>query len=245
MKRLLFAAAATALFLPVVVFGVLALNYPLPLGEIPVEQLGPLGDYFGGLLNPLVSYLGLTGVAVSLYLSTRAAEQSAEALRADTHARQVARAQDLLDEFYSSSFLQHRIVVSQVRQKVLTGKVDIDFLTRGFIILQNNAEDGDPDAYYAGETVGSLNEHQHLSAYLGYVVRLAGAVEFGVADSRMVSTLLRSQYYWHASLLSHMVDSAVRRLEAETVVPHRPGWIHAVKVLDNLFEYRGELSPRS
>jgi hypothetical protein len=245
MKRLTLVAAATALCLPIVVLAVMAYRYPIELGAVPLDRLGPLGDYFGGLLNPLVSYLGLTGVAVSLYLSARAAEQSAEALRVDTHARQVARAQDLLDEFYSSNFLQHRIAVSQVRNKVLRGEINIDFLTRGFIILKDNEEDGDTTKHHEGETIGDFDEHNHLTAYLGYVVRLAGAVEFGVADRRMVITLLRSQYYWHAILLNKMVQSAVSQLADAAEVPHRPVWIHAVNYLDNLFEYRRELSPSS
>lgn len=240
MKLRLFAAAAVVFCLPLGALGLMVKRYPWPDGPVPIEMLGPLGDYFGGLLNPLVSYIGLTGVAISLYLSTRAAEQSANAMRADTHARKVARAQDLLDEFYSSSFLQHRIVVSRIRQRVLFGQVDVEFLTRGFIILRNDEQDGDPDAYYEGETVGSLNEHQHLSAYLGYVVRLAGAVEFEVADRKMVSTLLRSQYFWHAKLLNQMTECATARLEKDAAAPDRPGWIHAVRVLNDLFEYHHE-----
>lgn len=229
-------AVSVALILPPAIFGILAGFYPISLLNVPHASLGPVGDYFGGLLNPLISYLGLSGLVASLWFTASASNNSAEALRAETAARQVARAQDLLDEFYSSEFIKHRIVVSTIRQKVLAGKVDIDFLTRGYLNLRDEEEDGNPTTYYEGAVFGELNEHQHLSIYLGYLIRLAGAVEFNVADSEMIKRLLDSQYQWHSRLLNIMLASADKNLKSEVGRVHVPGWMHAVTVLNALFE---------
>ena len=70
-----------------------------------------------------------------------------------------------IDEFYSDAFLHHRVAFARLRRKVADGNVTMAEVAAGFWYP------GGSNAYQGENYGGSLNEHQHLEAVLGYVKR--------------------------------------------------------------------------
>ncbi len=77
---------------------------------------------------------------------------------------------EIIDEFLSPAFLVHRAVVSSLRRKVQAGIVPLAEIAKGYWYP------GKPGRSYQGDKVDTLNEHQHLTIFLGYVMRLAHRV---------------------------------------------------------------------
>lgn len=87
------------------------------------------------------------------------------------HAEQTARrsGQDLvtgnlITEFFSDRFLKHRIIVSKLQCGVENGDADISQIACGYWYPWR------PGSYH-GDKHGKLDEHQHLEAFIGYIVR--------------------------------------------------------------------------
>lgn len=77
---------------------------------------------------------------------------------------------NLMNEYLSSSFIAHRDSIFEVRRRVEAGEVDIADIASGFWFP------GQPDSYYVGNTSATLTDHQHLTVYIGFIVRLADSI---------------------------------------------------------------------
>jgi hypothetical protein len=83
-------------------------------------------------------------------------------------ARQTRRAtttSDLIALFFSDAFLAHRISVSDLRHKVKDGEVRAEDIAGGFWFPGVSP-------HYVGDVYGTLNAHQHLTAYISFIIRL-------------------------------------------------------------------------
>lgn len=140
-----------------------------------------------GVALAAVSALGgaYCGAVVSQSLAARNARRQAQLLRANA----------LVDEYHSPSFMLHRGVVYCIPD-VLPERGDPGFekawdrIAMGF---------GDPDLYtreelsgwWEGEVRdGGLTDHQHLGIYVGFVVRLAQLLEDTEGDPNIDAALV-------------------------------------------------------
>jgi hypothetical protein len=144
-------------------------------------------------------------------------------------ARQSQRAaltQSLLAEFLSASFLQHRISMEGTWRRLMAGSVTASALAGGFWYP------GDPN-YYSGETLGSLNEHQHLEAYIGFILKVDHAVTRKQADRSDLALALSGGMVWHRYLVMEVADETTRQANAAGVPV--PPWASAARrVFDRL-----------
>ena len=111
----------------------------------------------------LGAFIGVAGALFASALLARRTERAAATSAA-------------IAEFFSDSFLQHRISLHSTRQKVKRGEVTVADVAAGFWYP------GLGIAYFEGDILGSLNEHQHIEAYLGFVSRLDFLVRRGWAS---------------------------------------------------------------
>ncbi|MEH6376239.1 hypothetical protein V7793_18205 [Streptomyces sp. KLMMK] len=109
----------------------------------------------------------------------------------------------MVDEFFSDGFLRHRIAIDELSTKVRSHQVDVYSVASGFL------SPAEPN-YYRGPDPrpGELNEHQHLEAYIGYIVRLARALTHGRLDHRSARTALGMHLQWHDRLLQDVANAA-------------------------------------
>ena len=137
--------------------------------------------------------------------------------------------QGVIDEFFSSSFLKHRIAVSQLREKVINGEVSIDSIAGGYWYPGKINS-------YGGEMHGEFNEHQHLEAYKGFLVRLASSDAERLLDRKAIRTALKTSYFWHADLVNH-VANRVRKQVKDSAIAELPGWVSSVDRVNKIMDY--------
>lgn len=65
-------------FFAAVIFGIFFLYAGLK--DKPAENLGPIGDWFGGMLNPMIAFLALVGLAKSVSLQRQTLSETTEGL---------------------------------------------------------------------------------------------------------------------------------------------------------------------
>lgn len=130
----------------------------------------------------------------------------------------------LVAEFFSDDFLSHRVAVHELWTRVKAGQVSIASVAGGFWSPGR-------DHYYTGPRRGALNLHQHLEAYIGYIVRLAHALEAKRLDRDSARAALGMHLQWH--------DTLVQKLEVEVAEqakkpPHPvvvPDWTRSAAVV--------------
>ncbi|GAA3063544.1 hypothetical protein [Streptomyces glomeratus] len=121
----------------------------------------------------------------------------------------------LVAEFFSADFLKHRIAVHELRTAVDSQAVSVASVAGGFW------DPGRPD-YYTGPPVepGELNQHQHLEAYIGYIVRLARALEGRRLDQDSARAALGMHLSWHDRIVQRVASvTAQQAREHPSVVP--------------------------
>ncbi len=143
--------------------------------------------------------------------------------------RKRATTEAIINEFFSASFLQHRTAVSGLRRKVLAGKVSIESIASGFWYpgLDNS---------YSGDIIGEFNEHQHLTIYFGFLVRLAYAKKSRQIDTTVVAPTIRTLYFWHGDLIS-AVALEVRSQVKTSPGAELPAWVQAVDEVNSMLAY--------
>lgn len=134
-----------------------------------------------------------------------------------------------INEFFSANFLQHRIAVSRLRSKVLTGDVSVESIAKGYWYpgLENA---------YSGETIGEFNEHQHLTIYFGFLVRLAHAKKCKQIDTVVLTSAIRTSYFWQGDL-ANAVAIGVRAQAKNSPSAELPAWVQAVDDVNNMLAY--------
>lgn len=146
--------------------------------------------------------------------------------------------QKFIDEFHSTEFLKHRIGVSNLRRRVMNGEVPIDQLAAGYWYpgyqVMGNEYQGD---YYKGEQIGDFNEHQHLTGYFGYLIRLAHAYKKGRVDKSELSDVIRTHYFWHGDLIT-LLAQTVESQVAEYSGLEIPIWVKATHTVNEMIGYQ-------
>jgi hypothetical protein len=147
------------------------------------------------------------------------------------HAKNVAQlseqkttTSDLITDFFSDNFMAHRIAVSALRRKFESGSPPIDEIACGYWY-----PGGEPTftRLYRGEKFGDLDEHQHLEAYIGYVVRLAEALRLQRLDVMRGRAAIGMSMLWHIPFIAKVADETAR--QAQNAGVPIPAWITAVK----------------
>ncbi|MEV8547268.1 hypothetical protein [Streptomyces sp. NPDC051572] len=130
----------------------------------------------------------------------------------------MALTQALVEEFLSASFMEHRVSVSKTRRKLEDGTVTAAALAGGFWYP------GDAD-YYAGETFGLLNEHQHLGVFLEFLVRVDRVLARKVVDQSDLAASLSDKLIWYRDLSTAVAEETARQATAAGVPV--PQWVGA------------------
>jgi S1-C subfamily serine protease len=134
---------------------------------------------------------------------------------------------ELITDFFSDTFMAHRIAVSELRRKVESGSPPIAEIACGYWYP------GRLDNLYRGEKFGDLDEHQHLEAYTGYVVRLAEALRLQRLDVERVRAAIGMSMLWHIPFINEIANETERQaVEAGAPIP---AWTAAVKEVHKAF----------
>ena len=128
----------------------------------------------------------------------------------------------LIDEYYSTDFLKHRISVDSLRKRVKSGETTIEQIACGFWYPGESS-------YFEGEVSDGLNEHQHLEAYLGYIVRVSHADENGFLDSRLLRAALSTSYDWEAGFIWSIAENTRKQVLAHAGGSKVPVWVRAAE----------------
>ena len=78
-----------------------------------------------------------------------------------------------VNEFFSDGFMIHRTSLSASPRKLRAGVTSVEEIACGYWYPGIHYASFDS---YRGDQIAGLDEHQHLEAYLGYVVRLEHAL---------------------------------------------------------------------
>jgi hypothetical protein len=127
---------------------------------------------------------------------------------------------ELITDFFSDRFLAHRIAVSKLRRKVEDGSPPIAEIACGYWYPGQFAN------IYRGEKLGDLDEHQHLEAYIGYVVRLAEALRLQHLDVVRGRAAIGMNLLWHIPFLIEIANETAQQAHAASA--RIPAWTAAV-----------------
>jgi len=125
------------------------------------------------------------GAVVGQFLAARSARRQAQLIRANA----------LVDEYHSPSFILHRGVVYCIPE-ILPTRGDPDFENAWDRIALGFADPGlyrrdELSDWWEGEVRdGDLTDHQHLGIYVGFVVRLAQLLEDAKGDPHIDAALV-------------------------------------------------------
>lgn len=136
----------------------------------------------------------------------------------------------MISEFLSDSFLVHRISMDDTWQRMKAGDISADDVAGGFWYP------GTP-TYYTGEIYGDLNAHQHLEAYIGYIVRLADALDHRRLNRGETRAALGMHLLWADALLQQTARTAARQAEVHNVPI--PSWTKAAGRVHDLLTVSG------
>ncbi|MFI5565049.1 hypothetical protein ACIA2T_37635 [Amycolatopsis japonica] len=128
---------------------------------------------------------------------------------------------DLMNEYFSIDFTHHRESLFQTGRRLATGDVDVDDIALGFWFPGGLC--------YIGETYASLTEHQHLTVYIGYIVRLADSVSRRRVDLTTLQNGLGTELLWEYGLVSKVAHAAAR--QADKAGAPTPSWPDSVKTV--------------
>ncbi len=129
-------------------------------GELTTEheRWGTFGDFFGGTLNPLLSFLGLLALLLTIVLQNRQIEISSNELELSRKELEATR-----DELRRSATAQEKTEAAQVKQaKVLEISAKISAITK---LLEQDAHIIRSISSY---TVGSADERKRKRADASY-----------------------------------------------------------------------------
>jgi hypothetical protein len=128
----------------------------------------------------------------------------------------------LVDEYYSTDFLKHRIAVNMLRTRVGFGEIAIDKIAWGFWYP------GKSD-YFKGDVTDGLNEHQHLTAYLGFIVRVSHANRNGLLDPVLLRSALSTSYDWESGFVWSVAAKTREQVLAHGGGAKVPIWVTAAE----------------
>jgi hypothetical protein len=131
-----------------------------------------------------------------------------------------------VNEFYSDGFMIHRTSLSTSRRKLRAGAAKVEEIACGYWYPGSHEASY---ASYRGEDIAGLDEHQHIEAYLGYVVRLEYAMSRGLVDARHIRSTLGLGLLWHTGFLMDVAATAVQQAQEYGAPP--PDWARAVRVV--------------
>ena len=139
---------------------------------------------------------------------------------------------EFIDEFLSSNFLRHRIGIAKLRRKLLNQDVQISEVARGFWYPGGKG-------VYEGEVSqqDGFNEHQHLEAYLGFLVRLRHAVKIKQVNKPDIKSALETSYVWHADL-TNALAAEIRRQVAADPRAILPITVEAIELINDIMGCR-------
>ena len=130
------------------------------------------------------------GLATSWYLARRAERREST--------------MKIVTEFFSDEFLAHRISVSRTRRKRDADEVSIDDLARGYWFPGGGNS-------YQGELYKDMNEHQHVEAYIGFLIRIHYLATRGRLDVRELSAAIGMPLKYHMPLLCQIASASRRQ----------------------------------
>ena len=132
---------------------------------------------------------------------------------------------DFIEEFFSTAFLVHRAKIGAISWSIREKRITGEEVARGFIFPS------EPEAYVGPEDDKTgLNEHQHLEVFLGYVRRLAHALDHGWVLPLSIHSGLSGSMQWHRELLEALV-SGISVIAKSRGVPARTETVRAIETV--------------
>lgn len=132
----------------------------------------------------------------------------------------------LIAEFMSDAFLEHRISVYDTLKHIEDGTTTYDDLAGGYWYR------GQPS--YSGVLRGALNEHQHLEAYKGFLVKLDFAIRAKRVNVDELANALGSGMVWHREVILGLADATESQASAANAAV--PRWVEAVRRVSALMQ---------
>lgn len=149
---------------------------------------------------------------------------------------------EFINEYFSTDFLVHRISVGELRRKVKLGTTAVDDVAGGFWYPGSKN-------YYKGDVTDGLNEHQHLEAYFGFLVRIWHSDKNGLLDVDLLQSALSTSYDWEKKFVSKVAATTRTRIENHAGDKVVPAWVYAVeranKILGGVASNRANISVES
>ncbi|WP_194833567.1 hypothetical protein [Nocardia sp. XZ_19_369] len=127
---------------------------------------------------------------------------------------------ELMATFFSDAFLAHRISISDLWYKFRAGEVAAEDIAGGFWFPGVSP-------HYIGDTFGTLNTHQHLTAYIGFIVRLDHEMTHRRLHRDEIRSAFGMQLHYADELLTRVAQATAAQAERHNALA--PAWIEAVQ----------------
>jgi hypothetical protein len=213
------------------------------------EEWGQLGDYVGGILNPLFA---VTNIVVFCWLTLTLSALQVKSEEAERREKSIDRTITLHRDYYSSEFYErvrapaHQVSLkwnllpederAKYRAEVASGWTQADSIEKATKYLnpwesarlENNLE----HFWTRLPTVG-LTEHQAISIYVRWWGRLWQLYSSNVLDRSLFAALFSDLFSYERDFFRALSDHVERDLAKGK---HPPGWIPALRALDALFD---------
>ncbi len=210
---------------------------------------GQLGDYLGGILNPL---LALTNIAIFCWLTLTLRALQFQSESASSREKAVDRTISLHKDYYESDFYErvrspaHQVTLKwkllpdeeriKYRMEVASGWTDWDSVEKATKYLnpcETTRVVNDVQHFWTRLPIEGLTEHQAISIYVRTWGRLWQLYRLGVLDHDLFIALFSDLYSYEREFFSELSDKVLEEMSKGKSVP---GWIPALKQLDALFQ---------
>jgi hypothetical protein len=132
--------------------------------------------------------------------------------------------QSLVDEYFSQGFQKHRIAINELSELIRKGEASVEALAGGFWYPGSTAR-------WEGPVSHGLTQHEHLEAFLNFIIRVHVADQLRRLDRQLVKQAISTSYEWEAGLVEELAHEARKQVEAAGRVVRLPAWVTAVEHL--------------
>ncbi|WP_406631681.1 hypothetical protein [Amycolatopsis sp. WGS_07] len=158
----------------------------------------------------LAAVLGATLGAIGALVVSRANSRRSE---------RVTMTSALIAEYFSTEFLHHRISIGNTSEKVRNGELSFEEIATGYWY---------PGAHdtFTGDDFNGLNEHQHIEAYIGFIVRIDYLLDAGRVYATELRGALGMKLMWEDFLLTGLASACLEQTRRANVQP--PDWTRSI-----------------
>ena len=236
-SKILTAGAIVVALVFLILFGLYLLTFSFSLS--PDQAVwGALGDYIGGLLNPLISFLALIALIKTVSLQydalriTKQEWQASQSLVEDQIEQQKAAHQELLkNEKEKLEELQQR--QEQEKLETVTKAFINEYYSKDFSLhraavwnitqkvlqgkvsiayIVNGFIQSSQEPYFVGDEYHGYSEYNHLALYISFIDKLGYAITNNDVDIEEIKSSLGYDLQWHRNIILTIAIEAGRAI---------------------------------